>query len=209
MGALYLQGRCAQNTWWIADDANHRVRRVFNSMITSENARVCRTTWRHTPTLALAWCAAVVGTGTGGYSPDGSVGTFTMLSFPNAVAWSAARGRLLLADTGNCLVRMYDPTTQLVTTLAGNRTCGHTGDGGLATAAAIDSPRGLSVDAAGNTFVTFDAANVVRTVALNGTITTVLGWPYVAGVPFMLQAASGARLNAPRTAVPDAYGHLW
>jgi sugar lactone lactonase YvrE len=131
------------------------------------------------------------------------------LSGPNAVAWNAAHNRLIIADTGNCLVRALSFPMQVVATLAGNRTCVHSGDGRNGTLASIDSPRGLSVDAAGNIFIAFYSTHSIRMLWANGTIITILGRANIAGTPGNLQAAGSALFNAPRVAAVDSHGHLW
>jgi DNA-binding beta-propeller fold protein YncE len=69
-------------------------------------------------------------------------------------------------------VRVIDGVTD---TLAGTGLRAYLGDGGPANEAALQSPRGLALDAAGNLYIA-DALNcVVRRVATDGVITTVAG----------------------------------
>jgi hypothetical protein len=65
--------------------------------------------------------------------------------------------------------------TGAIVTVAGNGTPGRSGDGGPATAAAIDHPRGLAVDPGGGFLFTEPFLNLVRRVAEDGTISTVAG----------------------------------
>jgi hypothetical protein len=69
-----------------------------------------------------------------------------------------------------------------ITTLAGSGTQGFSGDGGQATAAAMNGPYGVVVDKSGNLYFSEGNGNRVRKVAANGVITTIAGngtggWP--------------------------------
>ncbi len=62
-------------------------------------------------------------------------------------------GNLYIADTVNQRVRKVTVSTGIITTIAGSGGTGsYSGDSGLATSAALDSPRGVSVDATGNIY---------------------------------------------------------
>ncbi len=59
---------------------------------------------------------------------------------------------MYIGDENTNRVRMVDMGTALISTIAGTGTPGYAGDGGLATLALIDSPRGVTLDASGNIF---------------------------------------------------------
>jgi sugar lactone lactonase YvrE len=59
--------------------------------------------------------------------------------------------------------------------IAGIGTAGYSGDGGPATAAALNTPLALAVDAAGTLFVSDAGNHRIRRVGTDGTITTVVG----------------------------------
>jgi hypothetical protein len=61
------------------------------------------------------------------------------------------------------------------TIVAGTGTSGFSGDGGPATAAQLDVPAGIDVDASGRVLIADRLNNRIRQVDLNGTITTVAG----------------------------------
>src|ERR1035437_5068534 len=64
---------------------------------------------------------------------------------------------------------------QTISTIAGNGTAAYSGDGGPATAAALNQPRGIALDSAGNIFVA-DMTNArIRKIGTDGTIITVAG----------------------------------
>ena len=58
-----------------------------------------------------------------------------------------------MADTDNHRVRRIAAATGAITTVAGNGVEAFAGDNGPATAASIDSPNGLALDAAGNLYI--------------------------------------------------------
>jgi uncharacterized protein (TIGR03437 family) len=100
------------------------------------------------------------GTGTAGYSGDGGAAASAQLFNPSGVAVDTA-GNLYIADTGNSLIRMVS-SSGVITTVAGNGTYAYTGDGGLATAAALDFPSAVAVDATGNVAVADQSNNAIR-----------------------------------------------
>jgi len=79
-----------------------------------------------------------------------------------------------VAEYYNNRVRKISPAG-IITTVAGNGRPGFGGDGGSATAAQIDSPAGLAVDASNNINIADSANNRIRIVSPAGTITTVAG----------------------------------
>src|SRR5262249_45294370 len=82
----------------------------------------------------------------GGFTGDGGGALNAKIFKPQAVAVDAA-GNLFIADTGNFRVRRVT-RDGVISTYAGNGTLGSQGDGGLATAAALNEPQGLAIDAA-------------------------------------------------------------
>ena len=110
----------------------------------------------------------------GGFNQgDGFLATFTAFSSPSAIAFDAG-DNLLIAQ--NHKVRRVDRVTSIVSTVAGTGQFGFAGDGGPATAALLDSPRGIALDAAGNILIAVDGNNRIRRVdRLTGIITTIAG----------------------------------
>jgi sugar lactone lactonase YvrE len=95
-----------------------------------------------------------------------------------------------------------------ISTFAGNGTSGYTGDGGLATAATINGPYGVSVDVHGNVYITDTGNSVVRKVDTTGKITTIAG-NGSQGFSGDGGPAISASLYAPLRAVADSAGNVY
>jgi hypothetical protein len=80
----------------------------------------------------------------------------------------------VIGDSSNNRVRMVD-TIGIIHTIAGNGTCGFSGDGGPGVSAMLCSPSGVAVDANGNLYVADWSNNRVRRVDAGGTIGTIAG----------------------------------
>lgn len=108
-----------------------------------------------------------------GYNGDGIPATQAELFFPTGVAVDRA-GNLYIADWLNARVRKVD-TAGIISTVAGNGLQGFSGDGGPATAAQLESPIDVAVDAKGNLYIA-DAFNYrLRVVDPAGIIHTLAG----------------------------------
>ncbi|MBL8221861.1 MAG: hypothetical protein JNL62_21670, partial [Bryobacterales bacterium] len=83
-------------------------------------------------------------------------------------------GNLFIADAGNHRIRKVAPDGA-ITTFAGSGGAGSSGDGGLATAARLRSPLGVTTDRDGNVYIADTFNNRIRKVAANGLITTFAG----------------------------------
>ena len=123
-----------------------------------------------------AWTiTTVAGTGEKGFAGDGGPAAAALLNGPFDVAFDRA-GNLYFSDTFNHRIRRIDAASGIVSTIAGNGEAGHSGDGGPATAAALNEPYGVVVDRAGNVY-TADRLNrrVRRIDAASGVIATLAG----------------------------------
>ncbi len=113
------------------------------------------------------------GIGTSGFGGDGGPATSAGLSGPFGVAVDGS-GDVFIADSGNNRVREVSPTG-VITTVAGDGTAGDSGDGGQATAAALNFPVGVAVDGSGNLYIVDGLNNVIRKVTPAGVISTFAG----------------------------------
>ena len=139
---------------YFADAGNHRVRKVSSNGLTSLVA-------------GSGTCSLAV-------SSDGSPATSAGLCAPVALAFDAA-GNLYIAEATAHVIRRVS-TTGTITTVAGTRNVANfRGDGGAATAAWLNTPTGLTVDAAGNLYIADSNSHRVRRVDTSGVITTYAG----------------------------------
>ncbi|MFH8594925.1 NHL repeat-containing protein [Streptomyces rimosus] len=145
----------------------------------------------------------VAGGGSGG---DGGRAVDASLSYPFAVAVDTA-GNLYVTERFGQRVRKITPDG-IIHTVAGSGTAGFSGDGGPATAASLNSPKGLGVDSAGNLYIGDQDNHRIRKVDTHGVITTVAGNGspgYVRdGIP-----ATETRLNGAEGSVVDDDGNLY
>jgi hypothetical protein len=144
----------AEGTIVFADSLNRRIRQIRGGVAAT-----------------IVGCAGC-GPGNG---PDG---TNTTLATPFDVAFDID-GSVLLTDATRCQLLRW--TAGIVSVIAGtNGTCGSSGDGGPATAALLQQPVNVAVDAQGTIFVTEGPATGgpsicrIRSIA-NGVISTFAG----------------------------------
>ncbi len=145
---------------YISDTGNNRIRKV---------------------TISTGIITTVAGAGSTGYSGDGGQATSALLYSPvgieldqlgrhhvyinNLFCSYISVGNLYVADVGNYRIRKITLSTGIIVTIAGTGTQGYSGDGGLATSAALNSPWGVTVDASGSqtlkVLITFLLYNVL------------------------------------------------
>ncbi|MBC7554425.1 MAG: T9SS type A sorting domain-containing protein [Taibaiella sp.] len=136
---------------YIADKENHAIRKVNSQGIIS----------------------TVAGKGTAGYSADNGAATAAQLNHPLGIA-TDNEGCIYIADNANNIIRKVNKAG-IISTIAGNRTRGYSGNGGGATAAALNNPRYVAVDGEGNVFISDTWNSVIRKVTTDGLIHTVAG----------------------------------
>jgi hypothetical protein len=81
---------------------------------------------------------------------------------------------VFISDYANHRIRKVD-TFGIITTVAGNGTCGYSGDGGPATAASLCATGSILPDGVGNLYIGDGENGVYRKVDAAGIITTVIG----------------------------------
>jgi hypothetical protein len=154
--------------------------------------------------------SSVAGTGTAGYTGDGGAATGAEINNPLDVAVDSAEN-FYIADYANDIVRKVAASTGNISTVAGDGTLGHTGDGGPATAAELYNPSGLGIDAAGNIYIADKRNWRIRKVTVaTGIISTVAGVLTMQGYTGDGGPATSAELNAPSGAIKfDLLGNLY
>jgi uncharacterized protein (TIGR03437 family) len=173
----------ADGNLYIADDMCNCVRKVSHGVITT-----------------------VAGNGQAGFGGDGVPATGAVLAGPLGVAVDAS-GHLYIADTNNQAIRMV--SGGVLTTVAGGGGQGYFGDNGPATRAALNFPRGITLDAAGNLYIADTVDNCVRKVS-GGVITLVAGSPSsAAGYGGDNGPPTSAFLSTPVGVAVDAAGNLY
>ncbi len=122
---------------YVADTANHRLRRIDASGVIS----------------------TVAGTGDDGDLGDGGPALDAQLSNPYSVARNAD-GDLLIADTTNHKIRRIDGT-ETISTVLGTGSPSVPRDGAAATSAKLSAAAGVVVDGAGNVYLSDQRGQVV------------------------------------------------
>ncbi len=176
----------ASGNLYIADTQNNVIRKVNTSGIIN--------------TLA--------GTGTFGFSGDGGAATGARVSFPEGVLADSA-GNIYIADTFNAVVRMIN-SSGIIDTIAGQGgTPGYSGDGGAATDALLNWPRGLAIDSSGGLYISDDYNESVRVVNSSGIINRVAGQHDTYGYSGDNGPATSALLNSPMGIAIDALDNFY
>jgi streptogramin lyase len=152
--------------------------------------------------------STVAGTGVKDYEGDGGPALKATLNLPHELRFDQA-GNLFIADTGNNAIRRIDKKTGIITTIAGGRPAGYSGDGGPANAATFKGPHSLQFGPDGSLYVCDVGNHAIRRIdAHTGVISTVAGTgrpgPTPDGAPI-----AGTPLNNPRSLDVDANGDLW
>lgn len=151
--------------------------------------------------------STVAGNGTAGFSGDGGQATSAQLNRPHGLALDLD-GNLYIADNDNNRIRRVSPAG-VIETVVGTGAPGYAGDGGLATAALIDSPVDVAIDSWGRLFVAENDTNVVRLIDRgSGIISTVAGTG-TSGYSGDGGPATAAQLRQPQGLEVDGAGNLF
>lgn len=139
------------------------------------------------------------------YNSDGIPATSAWLNAPWGI-W-VRNGNLYIGDGLNNRVRKVN-TSGIISTIAGNGSCGFSGDGGLATAAKLCNPNGLAFDSKSNLYIA-DYGNLrVRKITSGGIISTIAGTGKAGfngnGLP-----ATNTNFDGPISVAADATGVVY
>jgi hypothetical protein len=149
---------------------------------------------------ALTGSITTIAGGVGGFSGDGGPASSAQLNQPWGIAFGGD-GSLYIADFLNDRVRKIDTSGKISTVAGSGSDAGYAGDGGAATAAQMDHPAAVVVDAAGNIYISDSDNNVVRRVnGTTGVITT------LSGNGQAVSDGDGVDADAPTPAMNKTYG---
>ena len=171
---------------YIADSANHRIRKV----------------------TADGQISTYAGDGTPGALGDGGPAAAAQVKDPKTITMDPSGAVLYIADTGNNRIRKIDLGTGTISTVAGVTRAGFLGDGGQAAQAQLNSPRGVGVASDGVVFIADSDNHRIRKVGTDGVISTVVG-NGTAGFAGDGGPATEAQLNDPRAVAVDGAGNLY
>jgi uncharacterized repeat protein (TIGR01451 family) len=115
-------------------------------------------------------------------------------------------GNLYIADSVLCEVKKYVLATGAITILAGNGTCGSTGDGSAATSAKLNGPSDVRLDAAGNLYISDTFSSAVRVINMQAGPITVYGLTIPAGAIQTVASRAGC---GPLQSALDGNGNLY
>ena len=146
--------------------------------------------------------------GVGLYGATATGTTATSVKFQNIGGIvNDASGNLYIIDHDEFKIFKVSPAG-IITLFAGNGQPLYNGDGGLATAAAINRPEKIAIDGAGNIYFSSAATKTIRKVNTSGIISTVAG-NGTAGFSGDGGLATAAQLHSPQGLAVDAAGNLY
>lgn len=148
----------------------------------------------------------IVGTGRPGLSANDGDATAADLSYPAALAVGPT-GTLYVADRAAHRVRRVTPDGK-IQTVAGTGAQDFSGDDGPATAATLNAPSGVAVDATGNLYIADTGNHRIRKVTADGIISTIAGTG-IQGKRTDAGLAVAAELNGPTAIAVDGRGSVY
>lgn len=119
--------------------------------------------------------------GSGSVGHDDYTGSSATFNLPRGIAIDPTNTYLIVADTGNHMIRKITISGASVSTVAGTAgTAGHTA--GTGTAAKFDTPTGVAIDSSNNIYVTDSQNQTIRKIDSAAVVTTFAG-VYAQNVP--------------------------
>ena len=134
----------------------------------------------------------IIGSGANGYAGDGGPANKALLNQPSGVRMDA-NGVIYVADSYNNVIRMVNPSTGIISTVAGNGIQGYSGDGGPALKASFYRPVDLALDAEGNLYIADARNNVIRKITF--CTTSSMATPSISITASAIEICSGALVS--------------
>ena len=148
----------------------------------------------------------IAGTGSAGFSGDGGPASTAQLNAPADIAIDAT-GNIYFADVNNNRIRKIN-SEGMITTTAGTGVAGYNGDSIAATAAQLNAPSGVCIDASDNILIADALNHRIRKISHSGLITTIAG-SGVAGTGNDSTLAILAKLNEPGSVAVDELHNIY
>jgi len=148
----------------------------------------------------------IAGNGTPGDTGDNGLATAAQINYPLGVAVDRFGNIFIAEGVSNCIREIN--TWGVITTIAGNKAAGFSGDGAAATAAELNYPCAVTADDTGNVYIADEYNNRIRKVNTGGIITTIAG-NGTAGYSGDGGSAIAAELNQPQGVAFDALGNMF
>ncbi|MDQ6997900.1 MAG: DUF5011 domain-containing protein [Mariprofundus sp.] len=130
---------------------------------------------------------------------------------PSGVAFDGA-GNVYASDLFHHQIVKID-ANNVTTVIAGTGVAGFAGDGGLATAALLNTPVGISIDTVGNLYISDSFNHRIRKVNLQTNIISTVTGSASIGVPTLANGdqgfATAAALNTPNDVEVDTNGNIF
>jgi hypothetical protein len=142
-----------------------------------------------------------------GFSGDLGPATAAQIRNPTQIALDSAEN-LYIADYPNCRIREVVRATGIIKTIAGDASCGYSGDG-AATSNNLYYPEGVWSDPNGNIFISDTDNQILRWVTPTGQLTTFAGTPDSNGFLGDGGPALSAKLYQPQQITQDGAGNIY
>ena len=167
--------------YYITEHDGHRVRKVVTVSTDTPTAApsVQPTYYPSLSPYSISVISTIAGTGSAAYSGDNGQATSAAIYGPHGIDIDSI-GNVFFCDTNNHRVRKITLSTGIITTYAGTGIGSYSGDGGVASSAALSSPNGLCMDSSGtavsNTNISF--SNLPYCTAVSNTNISFSNLPY-------------------------------
>jgi DNA-binding beta-propeller fold protein YncE len=172
---------------FIADVAAHRIRKVD---------------------LATGTITTFAGTGRPRHEGDGGAAA-------NASIWGARAvdvgddGTVYIVEREGNSIRAVDPSTSVITTIAGTGARGYSGDGGPALLATFNGPKEIAVDHSGNLWIVDTENHAIRFIDGHSKVVRTVAGTGKPGGDGDGGLAAQARLNRPHGVAVSPNGDVW